>query len=66
MSVLGDTIRNNADLHKAVYRILADLAAAHMTGKNIGRPHFDYLCALAASAVPHFPAPASAAGAENP
>lgn len=58
MSILGDAIRSNADLHQALYRIVADLAASRISRQTISPPHLDYLCELAAAALPHLPPPA--------
>jgi hypothetical protein len=63
MSMLGDAIRDNADLHRAIYRIVGDLAASRrpgigLAGHNITGPHLDSLCELAAVILPHLPPPA--------
>lgn len=66
MSILGIALRDNADLHRAIYRIVGDLAAAHLSAVDpltgaqcigISRPQLDYLCDLAAAVLPHLPAP---------
>jgi hypothetical protein len=57
MSVLGAAIRDNADLHKAVYHVIGTLAAARMARRDIGREGFDYLCELSVAILPHLPPP---------
>ncbi len=59
MAILGDAIRSNADLHRALYRIVGTLAAAHISHREaaIGREMLYGLCKLSAAVLPHLPAP---------
>lgn len=57
MSRLGDAIRDNADLHHAIYEILGTLAGVHITGHDIGISHYQELCAAATRCLPHMPVP---------
>lgn len=58
MSVLGDAVRNNKELHNAIYKIIAYLAAQHIVNTSMFRgPSNDWLCELAAKVLPHLPPP---------
>jgi hypothetical protein len=56
MSVLGDAVRSNADLHRALYQIVGTLAAADIAGRG-DVPNWPYLCRLARASLPHLPPP---------
>ena len=57
MSILGDAIRSNADLHRAVYMILYVLAASHTVQTRLSMTVELELQCLASQALPHFPPP---------
>lgn len=55
MTSLGDAIRSNADLHRALHRIIAELACARRNYYRVA--NLPALCELAAAALPHIPPP---------